>query len=78
MKTLQQRKDCIVHILQRYESEFSEQIERLNIISTDENYDIYFSDLCVTISKAQNDILPELHFCQNPNKPTEIQKTNIN
>jgi hypothetical protein len=78
MKILQQKKDCIIDILQRYESEFDEQIERLNIISTDEDYDIYFSDLCVTIAKAHIDILPELHLCQNPNKPTEIQNTNIN
>jgi hypothetical protein len=78
MKTLQLKKDCIINVLSRYANEFSEQIERLNIISTDEDYDIYFSDLCVTIAKAHNDILPELLLCQNPNKPTEIQKTNIN
>jgi len=78
MKTLQQKKDCIINVLSRYANEFAEQIDRLNIISKEEDYDIFFSELCVSLAKTHKDTLPELHLCQNPNKPTEIQNTNIN
>jgi hypothetical protein len=78
MKTLQQKKECIINVLSRYQDEFSEQIDELSIISKEEDYDIYFSELCALLAKAHNDILPELHLCQNPNKPKEIQNTNIN
>jgi len=65
-------------VLSRYANEFAEQIERLNIISTDEDYELYFSMLCDLVAKEHKDILPELQFCQNSYGPTETQIININ
>ena len=42
MKALQQKKDCIINVLSRYANEFAEQIDRLNAISKEEDYDIFF------------------------------------
>ena len=78
MKALQQKKDCIINLLSRYANEFAEQINRLNAISKEEDYDIFFSEICVSLAKTHKDTLPELHLCQNPYEPTEIQSTNIN
>jgi hypothetical protein len=77
MKTLQQKKDCIIHILQRYESEFAEQIERLNLIKED-IYDAFYAELCVSVATTHKELLAEIHLCQNNNEPTEIQIININ
>ncbi len=77
MKKLQQKKDCIINILQRNESEFAEQIERLNLI-TEATYDTFYAELCVSVATTHKELLPEIHLCQNNNGPTEIKNTNIN
>jgi hypothetical protein len=78
MKTLQQKKDCIIKVLSRYQNEFTEQIDRLNTITKEEDYEIYFTELCVLLATTNKELLSEIHLCQNPNSPTEIQNTNIN
>ena len=78
MKTIQEKKDCIITVLSRYENEFTEQIERLQSISKEDDYDVFYTELCVSLAKTHKALLPELQFCQNPNGPTEIKNTNIN
>ena len=78
MNILQQKKDCVLEVLNRYQNEFTLQINRLNNISNEEDYDDFFSELCVSMAKKYNEILPELHLCQNKNRPHETQFTDVN
>lgn len=77
MKTLQQKKDCLIALLNRYQDAFTRQIEELNIVLKEEDYDIFYTDLCVSLAKTHKELLSELQLCQNINGPDEIQKINL-
>jgi len=78
MKKLEEKKDCLITVLKRYKYEFTIQIDALQSINKEDDYDVFFDELCVLVSKEHNDILPELQFCQNSYGPTETQIININ
>lgn len=78
MNILQQKKDCVLEVLNHYQNELILQINRLNNISNEEDYDAFFSELCVSMAKKLNEVLPELHLCQNKNRPNETQFCDVN
>ncbi len=77
MKTLQQKKDCIANVLSSLQTEFAEQIEKLSIISKEDEYDKFLVELLPLLGKTHPKLLAEIHLCQNTSGPAQIQNTNI-
>ena len=77
MKTFQEKKSSTIIVLSRYQNEFQELIERLEMISNEEDYDNFLKELYFLLAKTNNSLLSEIQFCQNYNAPDEIQKINI-
>ncbi|WP_396165464.1 hypothetical protein [Flavobacterium sp.] len=78
MKTLQQKKDCIKNVLSTYQNQLSEQIESLNEVSDQDEYDNFITEITTLLAKSHKDLLAKIQLCQNTNGPSEIQESNIN
>jgi hypothetical protein len=78
MKTITQKKDCIRNLLSQYQNEFHEEIERLDTILKQEEYDNFLTNLSTFLAKTHADLLVKIQLCQNNFNPEEIQSTNIN
>ncbi len=69
MKTLQQKKDCIKNVLSAYQNELSQQIENLDEISNQEEYENFITEITTLLAKSHKDILAKILLCQNTYSP---------
>ena len=71
MQNLQQIKKCILNVLRRFESEFAMQIESLEQLSSETEFDVFFIDLCELLAKTHKELLAEIHMCLNNYGPAD-------